>query len=319
MQVNSKSLNIGVIGKGSFSGEIIDRFIHKGHFGMFSGFKAQKHDDIVTLRSIEELEHASDAVLIFDPAYSDFDLVSGILRLSKHVYLEHHGLLSVSEIRKLSDLAREAGSIFQIGLKHRFNDLNKELIGLEIKPRIIESNRYTVYRENGMHLSLIEDLLVPDIDMTIQVTNSQLKSVYATGVGVLYKDPDVVNARLEFYNGCVANFSASKIAQKEVHKIRFFQNNSFYDINYLTNSLRILKGDEFDQDEEVAQNEDASDKTTLYQKSVNPVEILEKELDSFYYCITYGKDAVAGPAHVLDIRDATDRIFDQLERNFRSK
>lgn len=313
MEVNSKSLNVGILGKGGYTSEIIQRFVGKGRFGMCCGFNTHEHEDIIKLRSFDELEHASDCVLIFDPAYSDFEVISGILRLSKHVYLQYDGLLSSSEIRKLSELAKEAGCIFQFGLKHRYLDLNIELFKLGLKPRIIESSRYSVYNEKSTHLSVIEDLMVPDIDMAITMANSRLKSVYATGVGVLYNDPDVVNARLEFYNGCIANFSASKIAQKEVHKIRFFQNSSFYDANYLSNKLRILKGEESNVIDE------GSDKTFEYQKLVNPMEILEKELDSFYYCITIGADSHSGAQEVLNIRDVTDRIFDQLERNFKVK
>lgn len=319
MEINSKALNVGILGKGGYTADIVDRFVRSGRFGMCCGFNTHDHDEIIKLRTFDELEHASDCVIIFDPAYSDYDVISNILRLSKHVYIQHHGLLTNSQIKKLNALAQEAGCIFQMGMKHRFLDLNVELLKLELNPRIIESSRYSVYQEKGTHLSVIEDLLVPDIDMAITLANSRLKSVFATGVGVLYNDPDVVNARLEFYNGCVANFSASKIAQKEVHKIRFFQNSSFYDANYLTHKLRILKGESKMAMLDGEETDEGSDNTHEYQKCVNPLEILEKELESFYYCITIGADTSTGAEQILSIRDVTDRIFDQLERNFRGQ
>jgi len=124
---------------------------------------------------------------------------------------------------------------------------------------------------------------------------------------------------VEFYNGCVATISASKIADKEVHKIRFFENNNYYTLNFQNQSLRMLKGSEWSEEMEDQNVEDQMDDQTNFHKSVNQEEILEKEIESFYYCIVLGTEPVLSLSEYVEARDVAERILDQLGRNFRRK
>jgi hypothetical protein len=189
-----------------------------------------------------------------------------------------------------------------------------------LEPRIIECNHYLKRQTHQRtKISLINEILLPDIDIVLSLANSRVKHVSATGVGVLFEDPDVVNARIEFYNGCVATISASKIADKEVHKLRFFQNNNYHTLNFQNQSLRIVTGNDAPEEIEAAIVEEQMDDQINFHKSVNRQEILEKEIESFYYCIVLGTDPVLSLSEFIESRDVADRILDQLERNFSRK
>jgi len=318
MQINSKSLNIGVVGKGNFSESTFRPLIEKGLIGLCCGLFTHEYHDIIKLRSYEELEDAVDAVLILDADYCTFNTISDLIRSFKHVFVESCVFLSVREIRQLKSLAYEAGVRVQVRMPHRFLRTYRDIKETELQPHIIECSHYHPRSQAEGHISVIEDLLMPDIDVVISMADSRIRSVFATGVGVMHNDPDVVNARIEFYNGCIATMSASKISDKKVHKIRFFENNNYHTLNFRERSVRIVTSDDENGSIVKRANSQISDETNFHEE-VNEAEILEKELESFYYCIELGTDPVSILDDYLNSRKVADEILDQLERNFRRK
>lgn len=312
-QLHEKILNIGFLGKGDYPAKIIQKFREEEKIGMCCGLDSFENEDIFKLRDTKELINVADAVFVFDPAYSTVEELGPLLRASKHLFVQHSGLLSIPDLRRLHSLATEAGVVLQMGSKNRFDPMFQDLMQFDLRPRIIEVHRYSEFAEYSTYLSLVDDLLLPDLDSTIALSGSQVKRINASGVGVLYKDPDMITARLEFYNGCVANITVSKISQKDVHKMRLFRNNSFYDANFLKGEIRMLNGEQKDGKPTKSQKEEV---LSNYQIPVNPQILLEKQIESFYYCIVNGLDAQIGPQQLSNARQVAEGIIDQLERNF---
>ncbi len=319
MQINSKTLNVGIIGKGDFSDEMLRRFLDKKMFGLCCGLQSHNYENLLPLRNFEELDKTADAVLIFDPAFCLYENLVEVIKSCKHVFITDTSHMSKHQLKKLSNYAYEAGVHIQVSNGLRFEHIHTEIKHLELEPRIIECNHYLRRPKTKKKLSLIQDILLPDIDIVLSLANSRVKHVSATGVGVLFEDPDVVNARVEFYNGCVATISASKIADKQVHKIRFFQNNNYHTLNFQNQSLRILTGSDLNEVVEETNLDEQIEDQTNFHKSVNRQEILEKEIESFYYCIVLGSDPVLSLSEFIEARNVTERILDQLERNFSRK
>ncbi|MBI1305332.1 MAG: hypothetical protein GC181_01820 [Bacteroidetes bacterium] len=318
MQINSKSLNIGIVGKGDFSEELIHNLQQKKMLGMCCGLYSHPFEELITLRNFEELELSSDAVLIFDPEFCLYENVVEVVKSCKHIFIADTTHISRHELKKISAFAKEAGVVVQISNPMKYTNVHAELKGQEVEPHIIECSHYICRKGQQDKLSLIEDILLPDIDIVLSLANSRVKSVFATGVGVLFDDPDVVNARIEFYNGCNASLSSSRIADKDVHKIRFFQNSYYYTLNYQNHSLRVVKGQDKLMEGPFTQGEELADETN-YHETVNRQEILEKELESFYYCIVLGSTSGGNIDQFIEARNVTDLVVDQLERNFRRK
>ena len=316
MQINSKTLNVGIIGKGNFSDHMIRGFLDRKMFGLCCGLQSHDFENLLPLRNYEELDKAVDAVMIFDPAFCLYENLLEVIKSCKHIFIANTNNFTKHQLKRLSNYAMEAGVHIQISNGLRFENIHNEIKDLELEPRIIECNHYLRRPNNKRKISLIEDILLPDIDIVLSMTKSRVKHVSATGVGVLYEDPDVVNARVEFYNGCVATISASKIADKEVHKIRFFQNNNYHTLNFQNQSLRIVQGSEMPEAMDEVDVEEQMNDQTNYHERVNRQEILEKEIESFYYCIVLGTEPVLSINEFIESRTVADRILDQLERNF---
>ena len=83
--------------------------------------------------------------------------------------------------------------------------------------------------------------MIHDIDIVLSVVHSPIKHIDASGVAVISDTPDISNARIVFENGCVANFTASRISLKKMRKTRFFQKNAYIAIDYLTQKVEVVK------------------------------------------------------------------------------
>lgn len=279
------------------------------------GFDSVKIPGFYLFEHLDELMNSVDAVLILDPIASDYNTVSELIKNGKNVYLESPSLCSRQDLRSLELLAYESDVIIQIGLKQRFYDFYGDLEKYNLVPRIIDSHRFMKFNKNSTHLSVIDDLMMHDIDVSMKLSNSEVKSVSATAVGVYYKDPDVVNTRIEFYNGCVANLSASKIADKHKHQTKFFQNNTYCSIDYIAQMLNV-------QNKDINSKKQAEEHwgvKTSYNQSKDSdgyISILGKELKSFYHCIEKNTEPDASVSKYLQLKSVSDKIKEQLERNF---
>ena len=115
------------------------------------------------------------------------------------------------------------------------------------KPLFIESHRLAQFNPRGTDVSVVLDLMIHDIDIVLKVINSNIKNVSANGVSVISDSPDITNARVEFENGAVANFTASRISLKNMRKTRLFQNNAYISIDFLDKKSEIVKITDFDE------------------------------------------------------------------------
>jgi predicted dehydrogenase len=97
------------------------------------------------------------------------------------------------------------------------------------------------FNPRGNDVSVVLDLMIHDIDIVLSVVKSKPISVNANGVCVISETPDICNARVEFENGCVANFTASRISLKNMRKTRFFQSNAYISVDFLEKKTEIVK------------------------------------------------------------------------------
>ncbi len=74
--------------------------------------------------------------------------------------------------------------------------------------------------------------MIHDLDIVLTLVNSEVKEIRAVGLPILSRKTDIANVRMEFENGCVANFTASRVSTERVRKLRFFQPRQYISIDY---------------------------------------------------------------------------------------
>ncbi len=112
---------------------------------------------------------------------------------------------------------------------------------MQLKPMFIEVHRLAQFDARGTEVSVILDLMIHDIDIILSIVKSDVKHISASGVAVLTDTPDIANVRIEFYNGCVANLTSSRISMKKMRKMRLFQKDAYIGIDFLDKKTEIIR------------------------------------------------------------------------------
>ena len=198
-------------------------------------FGIKRFDDMSSLLD------AVDAVDIITPTQVHFPVCEAALRKSKHVFVEKPLANNMDEARQLIKLVEEAKVKFQVGHVERFNPAFQALKNKELNPMFIEVHRLAQFNPRGTEVSVILDLMIHDIDIILHLVKSQVKNISASGVAVMTDTPDIANVRIEFYNGCVANLTSSRISMKKMRKIRLFQKDAYIGIDFLEKKTEIIK------------------------------------------------------------------------------
>jgi predicted dehydrogenase len=191
-------LKTGILGAGNFSERVLNLFSRMEGVELVGAYDSIPVGSLMDFSSLEDMMHHCQIVVVLDPISSDPSVLTALAKGGKHIYVESPSLCSRNDLRNLELLAFESDIVFQIGLKQRFYNFYSDLEKYALVPRIIDSNRFLKFNKNSTQLSVVDDLMLHDIDVSLKLSNSDVKSVFATAVGVYYKDPDVVNARIDF-------------------------------------------------------------------------------------------------------------------------
>jgi len=195
----------------------------------------------IAFDSLESLLKEIEAVSIVVPTKSHYEVASICLNEGKHVLLEKPMTETLKQADDLIALAQKKGVVFQIGHLERFNPAVIALFKYLKNPLFIESHRLGFSLERGIDVDVILDLMIHDLDIVLTAVNANVVEIRAVGVPVVSDKIDIANVRLEFENGCVANLTASRISGKGMRKIRFFQKDAYFSLDYTKKELVIVK------------------------------------------------------------------------------
>ena len=146
------------------------------------------------------------------------------------------------------------------------------------------------------------------IDIILEIVNSPVTHIDAKGVAVLSKDFDIVNARLQFANGCVANVTASRAGRKSERKMRVFQRDAYISIDFQNKKLGVHRKGTGEMFPGVA-NIDSEEKT--FEQG----DALFTEIQSFIDCITQNKRPVVSGEDGLRALDTALAITNILSNS----
>ena len=308
--MSDKKPKIGVVGAGHLGKHHIKHL--SNHKGVdFVGVFDTNEDSLKNIcdefsvrpfKNLEELISLCDAVNIVTPTNTHFDIARKFLNQKKDVFIEKPLTNTVEEALSLIDLAKTNECILQVGHIERFNPTINKLKELVDNPHYIEIERLAPFQARGTEVPVVLDLMVHDIDLILEMVNSPLESVQASGAKMMSNSIDVAHAHIKFQNGVVANLKSSRIAQNYIRKIRTYQKN-FYSITDLMIPQIELYGLEhhnmFSEKLKSQKVETNTGLKTLYYEKFVPEnkDALLEEINDFIHCInTRSKPNVDGQA-----------------------
>ena len=308
--MSDKKPKIGVVGAGHLGKHHIKHLSnHKGvdFVGVFDTNEDSLKNicdefSVKPLQSLEELISLCEAVNIVTPTNTHFDIARKFLNQKKDVFIEKPLTNTVEEALSLINLAKKNECIVQVGHIERFNPTINKLKKLVDNPHYIEIERLAPFQARGTEVPVVLDLMVHDIDLILEMVNSPLESIQASGAKMMSNTIDLAHAHIKFQNGVVANLKSSRIAQNYVRKIRTYQKN-FYSITDLMIPQIELYGlkhhNAFSKELKSQEVETNTGLKTLYYEKFVPEnkDALLEEINDFIHCInTRSKPNVDGQA-----------------------
>ncbi len=191
-----------------------------------------------------ELFGKIDAASVVVPTPAHFSISRDLLAHQIDLMIEKPITTSLTEADKLIDIAESQNRLIQVGHLERFNSAVVALADIIRKPRFIESHRLSTYKPRATDVSVVLDLMIHDIDIILNLVNSEVDHIHAAGIPVVSNHVDIANARLEFKSGCVANVTASRISTKNERKMRLFQRDAYISIDFANHEATIVRKDD---------------------------------------------------------------------------
>lgn len=261
---------------------------------------------------------SSDAVDIVAPTTFHFEWCEKAIKKGKHVFVEKPLANTMEEARQLVKLAEESGIKFQVGHVERFNPAFLAVKDRQMNPMFIEVHRLAQFNPRGTEVSVILDLMIHDIDIILSIVKSDVKTISASGVGVMTETPDIANVRIEFHNGCVANLTSSRISMKKMRKIRIFQKDAYIGIDFLNKKAEIIKlKEEKDSNVFSFDIETPSGKKTIAVDNplVPEVNAIKMELEEFKDAILNNTKTIVNEIDGLMAMDVAHQILAKIGNN----
>ena len=267
---------------------------------------------------VDKMIEACDAVDVVAPTNHHFYLCEKAIRKGRHVFVEKPLANTIDEGHLLVSMAKEANIKMQVGHVERFNPAFLAVKDLGLKPMFIEVHRLAQFNPRGTEVSVILDLMIHDIDIILNIVQSDVKNISASGVAVMTDTPDIANVRMEFNNGCVANLTSSRISMKKMRKMRMFQKDSYISIDFLDKKAEIIRLQQpedkkaFTFDIETANGKKSISLTTPKIKNTNAIRL---ELEAFVDSIVNDKPTLVSEIDGFLAMEVAHQILEKISRN----
>ncbi|OFY49401.1 MAG: hypothetical protein A2Y87_04015 [Bacteroidetes bacterium RBG_13_46_8] len=187
-----------------------------GFFSENSGESGQFVSLMPRFSNADQLVSVSDALIIAESKSEYYNLAVMALKQARHVFLPVTMLQTVAEANKLIKLASESNVILNVyksgilpaDFRKRF-DFNGNIW-------LMELHHFAKVTEGNPGKNLFINLL-HDIDFILGLTRSNVVSIKAAGLSMISSVVDIINARIDFDNGCTATLTCNCASVNDEH------------------------------------------------------------------------------------------------------
>lgn len=206
----------------------------------------------------------------------------------------------IASALELVAAAKKGGRILQVGHLERFNPAVEQAADAATLPLFFEIHRMSPFSPRSLDIDVVLDLMIHDLDIVLNLVDSTVCEVAASGLSVVSDTTDIANVRIQFDNGCVANLTASRVSTERIRKLRFFQPREYISLDYIKRQgVRI--------------GLDGSTGLRILPLAADDGEPLQRQLKSFLHCVrdrsqprVSGEDALETLRLALRIRKAIE-------------
>ncbi len=245
---NVKKYNVGVIGTGSMGRNHL-RVVHSTTgFTLVSAADTNQDnlnaacDDypVTKYHDYQDMVDGVDAVMVSVPTEHHYEICKFFLENNKHVLVEKPITINPEQAEELIALADENHCVLAVGHLERCNPAVQYIKDLVNRPLFIETQRLGPFSPRSLDVDVVMDLMIHDLDIILQWDKSEVIQINASGIPLISNKTDIATVRLEFESGLVANVTASRVSQKKTRKLRIFQKNRYFSLDYKKKRVKMF-------------------------------------------------------------------------------
>jgi len=288
-------MDVGVIGVGNMGrnhARIYSELKSVDSLGLFdvnaaaAKALAEKHG-ATAYPTIEELLDNCDAVSVVVPTQFHAAVVGQVFAKKKSVLIEKPICATSTEAKELMKKAPK-GITVGVGHIERFNPIVAEIKKIVKKPLYMEIKRHNPTSARITGSSVVEDLMIHDIDILLNVFFPEPTNVHSAG------NADVMSVLMQC-NGMPVSLSASRKASK---KVRLF---------YVEDEEFTIEGDFMSQEVTIHRKpgqyqieaERYVQENIIEKVMVGKIEPLKRELETFIDCVKNQKPFPITPEQAI--------------------
>ncbi|MDD1696326.1 MAG: Gfo/Idh/MocA family oxidoreductase [Methanoregula sp.] len=255
--------------------------------------------------TIDELLERVDAVSICVPTQFHHQVAMKVLTAGVHVLIEKP-LCGTSD--EAQDLVRNIPKHLTVGVGHieRFNPIFDEIQRIIRKPIYIETKRHNPDSTRITGVSVVEDLMIHDIDVIFNLLSHENYSVNSAGTA------DACGA-LFTINDTTVYISASRKSSKKIRIIYIEEEDCTIEGNYMSQEIVVYrKPGQYN-----IENNRYVQENIIEKVLVNKQEPLKRELITFLDCVVEKKPFPITPAQALFDLQVSEQVIRGLSTNNR--
>jgi predicted dehydrogenase len=223
-----------------------------------------------------------EAVSVVVPTPLHYPVSKAFLERNIDVMIEKPITTTLAEADELIRISRQRAAIIQVGHLERFNPAVAALREVANGPRFIEAHRLSIFKPRCIDVNVVLDLMIHDLDIILSFVPSGIRRIHAAGIAVICDSADIANARIEFENGCVANVTASRVSLRNERKIRMFQQDGCFSVDFANRQISEIRPSETDADAGIPA-------MAIKQRTFAGSDALDDELKSFVRSVRHRK------------------------------
>jgi predicted dehydrogenase len=236
--------------------------IGAGHLGKIHARLAQQHAGVSLVAVVDPDENARaaigdelqvptfahhcsviegvDAAIIATPTTLHHDVSRELLAHDIHLLIEKPITATAAQARELVDLAAQRQLTLQVGHVERFNPALTAARPYLKDAAYIEAVRTSGYACRSTDIGVILDLMIHDLDIAMWLADGSVHDVQAVGTTIIGPHEDMVQARLTFSSGCVANLTASRTSYAAQRTMRIFCRQHCLELDFAQKSAQLI-------------------------------------------------------------------------------
>lgn len=242
-------MKIGVVGTGSMGKNHMRVIDSLPDLTLASAMDINKNNldeaslgyDIKKFDNFRKMADEVDAVAVSTPTVHHFEVAKFFIENGKHVMVEKPFTSTLEQAEELISISDKKNVKIGVGHLERFNPAVEYVDKFVSKPLFIEIQRLGSFSARSLDIDVIMDLMIHDLDIILHWDGSGIEKIDVSGIPIISSKVDIANARLQFHSGLVANITASRVSQKKTRKLRIFQKNGYFSVDYKKKIVKIYK------------------------------------------------------------------------------